>query len=90
MLSPPAVVEVVKVSRFASVEDGRVAEGEGAVGTVVEAGRVDGTCLRRTVELELVVGGDVAYSVLGVGDHSVLKLRDEDALPRTGLSALLL
>lgn len=68
------VVEVVEGAAQALVEDSRVAEGEGAVLTDGPAGSVDGTSLGRTVELELVVGGDVASAALGVGEDTILEL----------------
>ena len=72
------IVQVVKVSAQAAVELVVVTEGQVAVGADGPAGSVDGAGLRRAVELELRVGGDVAGAVLGVGEHAVGQADRED------------
>lgn len=67
------VVEVVEVAAQALEEDSGVAEGKRAVAASRPASSVDGASLGRAVELELVVGGDVAGAVLGVGENTVLE-----------------
>lgn len=70
----PAVVQVVEGARRALPEDGRVAQSEGAVAARREARRVQGARLGRVVELELVVGRDVAGASLVVRQHAVGEL----------------
>lgn len=67
------VVEVVEVAAQALEEDSGAAEGKRAVAASRPASSVDSASLGRAVELELVVGGDVAGTVLGVGENTVLE-----------------
>ena len=75
--SPVAVVEVVEATRVAGVEDGRATKSERAIATDGETASVDGTSLRWRVELELVVGGNVASVALLVLEHPVVEGQDE-------------
>ena len=65
------VVQVVEGTAQALVEDGGVTKGESAVGASGETGSELGTSLRRTVKLELVVGGNVTSASLGVSQNTV-------------------
>ena len=73
LLASGLVVKVVEVAAQALEEDSGVAEGKRAVAASRPASSVDGASLGRAVELELVVGGDVAGAVLGVGENTVLE-----------------
>lgn len=88
LLGPPAVVQVVEAAGAALVEDGGAAQGERAVAAVGEAGREDGAGLGRAVELELVVGRDVAGALVVVGQDAVDELRDQDAIAGAGGAGL--
>lgn len=66
-------VEVVKVTREALVPHAAATQGEGAVCADGEARRVDGAALRRIVELELVVRGNIAGATLGVFEDRVVE-----------------
>ena len=78
--SPVAVVQVVERARQAAVEGGRATNCQGAVAAQGEAAVVDGAGLgRRAVKLELVVGDNGADAALGVGQDTVLELKDEVA-----------
>jgi hypothetical protein len=74
LLGRPAVVQVVEGARRALPEDGRVAQGERAVGAGREARRDERAGLRGVVELELVVGRDVARAGVVVGQDAVGQL----------------
>lgn len=78
--SPRAVIQVVKVTTGALIEDSRTAQGKGAVRTGREARGVNCTSLRGAVELELVIGCDVSSSSLSVLENTVLQLRDQNAV----------
>ena len=67
------VVQVVEIAAQALVEDGVVTDGEGVVRADGPASSVDGTGLRGTVELELVVGRDVTGAALVVLEDTVLE-----------------
>jgi hypothetical protein len=73
LVASGVVVEVVEVAAQALVEDGGATEGKGAVAASRPASSVDGASLRRTVELELVVGRNVTSTVLGVGEDTILE-----------------
>lgn len=62
MLCPVSVIEIVEITRQTLVEYCRASESETAVATVGEARGIDGTGLRWVIELELVIGSDVAGS----------------------------
>lgn len=85
---PVAVVEVVEIARGALVEDGRAAERHRVVAAHGEARRVDGAGLRGSVKLELVVGGDVAGSGFGVGEHATGQAHDQGAVCGTTIAFL--
>ena len=68
---PLAVVEIVEVAAEALPEDVGAAESQAAIAADGEAGGVDGAGLGWLVELELVVGGDVAGTANRVGQHAV-------------------
>jgi len=70
---PVAVVEVVETTAEALPEDVGAAEGQAAVSAHGEAGGVDGTSLRWLVELELVVGRNVAGAANRVSQDAVAK-----------------
>lgn len=72
------VVKVVEGTAQALVEDGRVTKGKSAVAADRPARGVDGTSLGRLVELELVVGGDVASAALVVSQDTVGEGHGED------------
>ena len=76
-VGPVAVVQVVEVAAVAAVEDSGAAKSEGVIAADGEAAGVDGTGLRRAVELELEVRGDVAGSALLVGQDTVGKSQGE-------------
>lgn len=71
------VVEVVEAARQALVEDGGRTQGERAIVASGETGSVDGTSLRRSVELELVVGDNGTSAVLLVLEDTIVKVEDE-------------
>ena len=71
------VVKVVESTTQASVEDGGVPDGERAVAAHGPPSSVDGSSLRRPIELELAVGRDVTGAVLGVHQDTVLEGHDE-------------
>ena len=75
--SPVTVVEVVEAARQALVEDGGRTQGERAIVASGETGSVDGTSLRRSVELELVVGDNGTSAVLLVLEDTIVKVEDE-------------
>lgn len=70
------VVQVVKGAAEALVEDGGAAEGEGGVAADGPTAGEDGTGLRRRIELELSVRGDVAGAVDRVREDAVLETED--------------
>lgn len=70
---PVAVVQVVKVARQALVENSRGTESQGTIGAGREASGDEGTRLRRTIELKLEVGGDVASAILGILEYTILE-----------------
>jgi len=72
------LVEVVEGTAQALVPDGRATERKGAVGTGGETTSVDGTSLSWSVELELLVGGNVSGAVLAVSEDTVLEGDLED------------
>lgn len=72
------VVQVVEVAAQALVEDGRVADGKGAVAADGEARGVDSTSLSGLVELELVVGSNVTGTALIVSQDTVGEGDGED------------
>jgi hypothetical protein len=59
------------VSALALVEDVGSTEREGTIAADGPSSSVDGTGLRRTVELELVICGDITGSLGGVGEFAV-------------------
>lgn len=69
---PVAVIQVVELARAALVEDLGGTKGQVAVVASREARGSEGASLRRTVELELVVIGDITSSLLLVGKDTVL------------------
>jgi hypothetical protein len=73
LLAGALVVQVVEVTAQALVESGLATKSERAVGASGPASSVDGTSLGRAVELELVVGGNVTGTLLGVKEHTVLE-----------------
>lgn len=81
LLSPPAVIQVVKVAGFALVKHSRAAQGQGAIAALAEASCVDGASLRGAVKLELIVGSDIAGSVLCILDDTVRERCHENAGP---------
>lgn len=88
LLSPVLVVQVVEVARQAAVEGLVGAEGQQVVLANGETAGVDGTSLRRTIELELEVGGNVTGALLGVVDGLIRQGEDEHSVGST-LSTLL-
>ena len=69
-------VKVVEATAQALVPDG-AGESEGAVAADGETAGVDGVALERSVELELLVGGDITLALLGVGQDTVGEGQDE-------------
>ncbi|PSE10589.1 hypothetical protein C7G95_19175, partial [Acinetobacter nosocomialis] len=88
LLSPVLVVQVVEVARQAAVEGLVAAKSKQVVLADGETAGVDGASLRRSIELELEVGGDVTSAVLRVVDGVVRQRQDEHSVGST-LSALL-
>lgn len=84
LFGDPAVVQVVDVTGLALVEDGGVAEGDGAIPADRESGRVESASLRGTVKLELEVVGQVRDATLGVLHDGIGDLDDEDTLAGAG------
>lgn len=70
------IVQVVEGAAEALVEDGGAAEGEGGVAADGPAAGVDGTGLRRGVELELSVRSDIAGAMDRVREEAILKTKD--------------
>jgi len=71
------VIDVVEGARLALVEEHAVAEYQGAIGAMAEAGGEDRTSLWGVVELELGIGSDVSRAVLFIGQDTVLQLSQE-------------
>lgn len=79
LLTLVLVVKVVEATSAATsggttqalVPDSRATKSESTVTADRETGSVDGTSLRRTVELELPVGSDVTSTALGVSEDTV-------------------
>lgn len=71
--SPVLVIQVVDSSTVTFVEDVGATKSKGTVLTDGETTSVDGTGLRWCVELELVVGGDISCSSLGIGELTIGK-----------------
>src|SRR5450755_3217810 len=71
--SPVAVVQVVEAAAEALPEHVGAAQRQAPVGAEGEAGGVDGASLGWLVELELVVGGDVASPADRVGQDAVVE-----------------
>jgi len=84
------VVEVVEGTAQALLEDSVGAEDEGVVvGADGPAGVVDGAGLSGVVELELVVGGDVADTALGILQDTAAEGEHEGGTLVKGLSLAL-
>lgn len=66
MRGPLTVIQIVEVAAQALVEDVGSAEGKGSIVAGGEASSVDCSGLGWAVELELVVGGDISCSSLGI------------------------
>ena len=62
------------------VEDGGVAQSDGAVAADGKARGYQGTGLRGSVELELVVVGDVAGAVKGILQDTTFQAEDEGTI----------
>lgn len=73
------IVEVGEGAAQALVEDGLRTKSKLGVLDDRPPGSVDGTILRRIIELKLVVGGDVAGPVLAVLKDSTLESAGENA-----------
>lgn len=69
--SPGTIVQVVKGSTQAFVEDSRGAESERAVRANRETSSVDGSSLGRSIELELVVGRNISGSALSIVELAI-------------------
>ena len=80
LLAYPLVVEVVEGAAQAVPPARCAADGEGLVLADGEATRVDGTCLWRAVELELVVRNDAAGAVPAICEHAVDESEVEGAI----------
>lgn len=80
LLGPVTIVQVVKVARAALVPNSGVTQSQGAVGTVGETSRVDGTCLGGVVKLKLIVAGDVASATGGIGNDSIVEFGKQDTV----------
>lgn len=65
------IVQVVKVTTEALVEDGRAAKGESAVAADGPASSVDSTGLRWLIKLELVVRGNVTNAAFVISEDTV-------------------
>jgi hypothetical protein len=76
---PLAVIQVVEVAAQALVEDVGSAEGKRAIVAGGEAVSVDSSGLGRGVELELVVGGDISSSSLGILQFAIGQSDDKAA-----------
>ena len=68
---PFAVVEIVEVAAEALPEDVGAAQSQAAVAADGEASSVDGAGLGWLIELELVVGGNVASTADSIGQDAV-------------------
>lgn len=75
--SPFTIIEIVKASRQALVEDTASAKSESAVSANAEASSVESASLWWVIELELVVAGDVAGTAMGVLENAVGKRQGE-------------
>lgn len=84
MRSPIAVIKVVEVSADALIEDVGSTEGERAIVAKGEASGIDSSGLGRTVELELVVGGDISSALLGIRELPTSQRDDKAASVATG------
>jgi len=82
--SPIAVIQVVEVSADALIEDVGSTEGERAIVAEGEASGIDGSGLRRVVELELEVGGNISSAFLGIGELPTSQREDKAARVTTG------
>lgn len=81
---PVTVVEVVEVSAQALVEDVGATERKRAIATDRESGGEEGTSLRGSVKLELVVCGDVPGASLCVMKNAVGKSKRKGGVAGTG------
>lgn len=79
LASSRLIVEIIKRSTEALVEDCGAAKGKGAVCADGESTRIDGTLLRWTIELELVIRSDVSSASMRVEQLSTRKGLDESA-----------
>jgi hypothetical protein len=82
--SPIAVIQVVEVSADALIEDVGSTEGERAIVAEGEASGIDGSGLRRAVELELEVGGNISSAFLGIGELPTSQRDNKAARVTTG------
>jgi len=76
------IVDVVKGTGQAVVEDGAGAESERAVATNAPLTLAETTGLNRCIELELVVGGDVSNASLGVQEVAAFQSKSDGATAR--------
>lgn len=88
LFRPVLVVQVVEIAGQAAVEGLVSAESQQVVIADGETAGVDGASLRRTIELELGVGGNVASTVFRVVQGLAGKRQDENTVG-TALSTLL-
>lgn len=73
LCGPGAIVEIVKGTTEALIEDVGSTKRKRTVIANRETSSNDSTCLRRSIELELIVGGDVASTALLVFEHTILE-----------------
>ncbi len=71
--SPRAIVKVIEATAQALVEDVGSAQREGTVIARRETSCDDGTCLRGSIKLELVIGGDISRPPILVLENTILK-----------------
>ena len=81
---PVGIVQVVEAARQALVEDGGGTKSDRRVAADREAGGVDGTSLRRTVKLELVIGGDVGGAALSILHDTTVDGNDKSTRSTAG------
>ena len=75
-----AVVQVIEATAQALVEDSRGAESEGGVTADRETISVDGSGLRWSIKLELIVGRNVSGATLLVGKLAIGESDNERSL----------
>lgn len=84
LFGPVAVIKVVEVAREASVKLSSTVKSKRAVLAERKPRGFEGVGLRRAVKLELIVGGNVTGSVVGILQNAVLESHDQSAFTLAG------